>query len=56
MWNWKGFYRISKKSYNRWKKYNKLIKMFNDFEEESNNEMEFWRKTYFKLGMIDINQ
>lgn len=35
------------------KKYDKLLKMFNDYEKESDNELEFWCKAYFKLEMID---
>lgn len=35
------------------KNYNKLLKMFNDYEQESDNELELWGKAYFKLGMID---
>ena len=27
--------------------------MFNDYEQESDNELELWGKAYFKLGMID---
>lgn len=33
--------------------YNKAIKMFTDYDLLYSNEIVFWSKTYFKLGMLD---